>query len=263
MRPIKSLLAGFLTATAAMILATPTAQAALLNIEYSGTIASILNPDGSVGGSFSAPGGVAIGDTFSGTFTVDTVNATPSGTPPPGGSEFDFGAVFPTLTLNSTQGVGLKTRTGLTVVNDAAIGGLPGFFLGGIRETGFDPAPNLVDAMVLFTDEVGFDGINSTGFEIILFSFDPTASVLSDSLIRDPFTLLDNVFFLFYEQINGVDQAAGFGVVSDVTISSVPEPTTVTMFGIGAMGLAMTRVRRKRAHPGLSARAACSGIKAQ
>ena len=135
------------------------------------------------------------------------------------------------------------------MINDVNTFGLDGIFAGAFREMGFDLSvipPFNLDALILFTDEAGFtsnlDGSNGNGFEVIVFSFDATAAVFSNTDVPDPVSLLDNTFFLFQETVNGEFTAAAFGIISQ---ASVPEPATLALFSIGLGGLAIVRRRRR------------------
>jgi hypothetical protein len=231
---MKPRLIGFLCVGVLLTAAVEHVQAVGYRIEYAGSFVSILNPDGSAGGSFSPGKGVAIGDTFTGTFTLDTDDAMPDTSgEDSGGSNvsvfvFELGSVFPTLTLNGTENVSLKPKIGLAVLDNVDDPPDP-LFAGYFRELGIEPLPTSADAMFLFTPESGFDIVTSTGFEVEFITIDLTASVLSSTAIPDPLVLLEHSFLTFQEYVNGELHAVGFGAITSASISLTLDPITAIL----------------------------------
>jgi len=224
------------------------AQAATYNISYSGTFTSIFDTDGNAGGSFSPGTGINIGDTFNGTFILNTGSTAigDSSSTPPIYTSYNFvGAQTPNLTLNGTETVSLKPKAGLAVVDNVNTALLPTYYAGGVRDSGFDPLPGSADFLLFYTDEQGFDATTNTGYEIILAMFDPNGTAFSGTGIPDPLSPLSNSFLIYLETINGTTQAAGFGPISNPTISAVPIPAAAWLFGSGLLGL-IGFARRKK-----------------
>jgi len=148
-KPIKHRLVLLLFACALVMAPARHAHAAIYDISYSGTFTSIFDINGNPCGSFNLGGAISIGDTFSGTFSLNTDNAGPGDDPPTSSVvTYDFGVEHPSLTLNGAQHVSLKPKVGLGVFNnvDPAIT----TYLGsGVRESGFDPLPASVDFLLL------------------------------------------------------------------------------------------------------------------
>lgn len=230
------------------------AQAATYSINYTGTFVAILDAAGNTGGSFSSGAGVNIGDTYSGNFSFDTDQAVPYVSPPgpsPGADyDFGYGMVRPSLTVNGTRTVDLTPKIGLTIVDnaDTTIGPFvtETYMQGGMRLAGIDPLPTSADLLFLYTDVTGFDANTATGSEIILVTLDPNGSAFSGTNIPNPLLPLSNSFFIYLESVNGATQAAGIGLPGSLTVTPVPVPAAVWLFGSGLLGLVGVARRKKK-----------------
>ena len=235
-----------------LVMAEEYAQAAIYSINYTGTFVSILDADGNTGGSFSPGAGVSVGDTYSGNFSFDTDQAVsdPSTLPPgspPNVANYDFGVTHPSLTINGIRSVNLSPKIGLSIADngDATTAILDTFFVAGLRELGFDPLPTSADFATWFTDVTDFDSSTGTGSEIILMTFDPSGSAFSGTGIPNPLTPLSNSFFIYLESVNGATQAAGLGLPGGLSVTPVPVPAAVWLFGSGLLGLVGVARRKK------------------
>lgn len=229
-------------------------QAAVYNINYTGTFVSILDANGNAGGAFSPGAGINIDDTYSGNFSFDTDQAVPTFSPPgpPSGAadyDFGYGMVYPSLTVNGTQTVNLTPKIGMTVGNniDTTTGPFTtaNYFWGGMNLAGINPFPTSADLLFLYTDVTGFDSTTRTGSEIILATLDPTGAALSSANVPNPLTPLSYSFLIYLETENGVTKAAGIGLPGRLEITPVPVPAAVWLFASGLLGLIGFRGRRK------------------
>lgn len=227
------------------------AQAAVYNINYTGTFVSILDANGNAGGAFSPGAGINIGDTYSGNFSFDTDQAIPSPPSPPLGADYDFayGTVQPSLTVNGTRAVNLTPKIGLKVVDNADTTTGPfttaNYFWGGMGLAGVNPLPTSADFLIFYTDVTGFNATTRTGSEIILATLDPTGAAFSGTNIPNPLTPLSYSFLIYLETENGVTKAAGIGLPGGLEITPVPVPATLWLFASGLLGLMGFGRRRK------------------
>lgn len=240
--PMKFHLRFLVCACATLTIAVAYAQAAIYDIEYSGTFTTILDANGNPGGSFSSGNGISLNDTYQGTFRLITENAVVDTSMPVSGvTDYDFGVSSPSLTVNGSD-VSLTTMVGLSVANDIDPT-IATYIAGGVRESGFDPLPASSDFLLVFTDIPGFDGATETGAEIIMVMFDPTSSALSGTGIPNPLSPLSNSFFIYLETVNGTTMAAGIGPTNSLVIS--PEPTSGLLLGTGLLAILGMATRRR------------------
>jgi len=218
-------------------------RATIYNVDYSGKFTSIFDPDGNPGGSFVLGGGINIGDTFSGTFRLNMADVSPgSGPVSPSTASYNCGVEIQSLMLNGMQQLNLTPKAGLAVLNNVDPT-ITTYYGAGMRESGFDPLPASVDALLFYTDVVPYDSIDGVSFlyEVILATFDPDALALSDIAIPDPLQPLSNSFFIYLETVDGATTAAGFGLVESPHISSVPVPSACLLVCTGVLVLVRNR----------------------
>jgi hypothetical protein len=149
---------------------------------------------------------------------------------------------------------GLHTDTSFPALAPAILGGVaatngdPGccpsitmnFIGGGADRVGFDlisldPAVTQIDVYTVLGGVSTFAGsvVADTALEIKFFG------VLADAL--DPTKKFDSIVLT---TLLGPNQQSGF-IMDNVVYHPVPEPASITLFGLGAMGLA-TKLRRRR-----------------
>lgn len=237
-----------------LVIISGATQAAVYNINYTGTFVSIVDADGNAGGTFSPGAGINIGDTYSGSFSFDTDQAVPTVSPPgppPGAADYDFGygMVYPSFTVNGSQTVSLKPTIGLTVGDnvDTTTGPFTAanYLWSGMLLAGINPLPTSADLVFLYTDLTGFDSTTRTGSEIVLVTLDPSGAAFSGTNIPNPLSPLSYSFLIYLESENGITKAAGIGLPGSLEVTPVPVPAAVWLFASGLLGLVGFSRRRK------------------
>jgi PEP-CTERM motif len=194
-------------------------RADLFTVSFAGTTDSV---DPALGGAFSA------GQTLTGTYTFESTTAARAGSD-------STSAAFDALTnLTFTLGSYTATSTGapeIQVDNDP-------------------PLPDHDRYAVVSRASDGLTGASVAGLALDTFLFrldDSTNTVFSDALVLPTnlnLSSFDNSrFFIFFT--DGTSPSIISGTFT--SLSSVPEPSSMIMVGVGALGLAGYRLRRRAA----------------
>lgn len=213
-----ALLAGL----AALVLAGfgGTARAGLVTVEIGGTVTSV---DEALSSQF------AVGDSLSAVYTFESTTAARSG------STSNF-AVFDALTQ---LGFSIGAYTGLTY-------GAPEIQVDNdVPRTGADR----YGVVARSSDGLVGDPVNDIPLTAFGFRLDDsTGTVFSDALILPTsLNLADfdsNAFFLFFDDGGPSDLSLVTGSITSLRVTSVPEPSTIGLACLAAVGLVGTRFRR-------------------
>ncbi|MFN3168535.1 MAG: PEP-CTERM sorting domain-containing protein [Phycisphaeraceae bacterium] len=205
------------------------ADAAEHRLYFAGNITSIIDHNAQPGAAFTIAQnqGVQPGAPFFAGLVWDSTNLESTEPFSPNAAGYDYRPASPQLDINHTAFT-LSEKLGLTVFNDVMasdpVFDAFSYFRYGIEQAGpYLETP--IDMIFYFGDVTPFDAQAQTGTEFILVSFDPNASILSNTDAPASPPIMQHAFLVLLETVNGQTTAAAIGSVTAYGSSRAPGDT--------------------------------------